>query len=77
MLKMLARLLVLCCALFAGVTWTQSFPSKPIRIVLSYTHGGPVDLLARAVGEKVSARLGQPVLVESRAGASASRPPTC
>ena len=54
----------------AGVVWAQAFPSKPIRIVLSYTYGGPVDLLGRTVGEKVSARLGQPVLVESRAGAN-------
>jgi tripartite-type tricarboxylate transporter receptor subunit TctC len=54
----------------AGVAWAQAFPSKPIRIVLSYTHGGPTDLLSRLVGEKVSARLGQPVLVESRAGAN-------
>lgn len=56
-------------ALATGVG-AQAFPTKPVRIVLSYTHGGPVDLLSRAVGEKVAARIGQPVLVESRAGAN-------
>jgi tripartite-type tricarboxylate transporter receptor subunit TctC len=55
--------------LASGLAAAQAFPSKPIRIILSYTHGGPTDLLSRAVGEKVSASLGQPVLVESRAGA--------
>jgi tripartite-type tricarboxylate transporter receptor subunit TctC len=48
----------------------QPFPSKPIRIVLAYAAGGPTDFLARTVGEKVSARLGQPVLVEARPGAN-------
>lgn len=48
----------------------QTFPSKPIRIVLAYSAGGPTDFLARTVGERVSARVGQPVLVEARPGAN-------
>lgn len=56
-------------ASFANVAVAQVYPAKPVRIVLPYTHGGPVDLLSRTVGEKVAARIGQPVLVESRPGA--------
>ncbi len=54
----------------AGTAVAQDYPNKPIHIVLSYTTGGPTDLLSRLVAEKVSARLGQPILVESRAGAN-------
>jgi tripartite-type tricarboxylate transporter receptor subunit TctC len=57
-------------AALAGSANAQSYPTKPVRIVLSYTAGGPVDMLSRTVGEKVAARIGQPVLVESRSGAS-------
>lgn len=55
---------------FAGGAAAQDYPNKPIHIVLSYTTGGPTDMLSRLVGEKASARLGQPILVESRAGAN-------
>src|SRR5690349_751684 len=48
----------------------QAFPSKPITIVLSYAAGGPTDFLARTLGEKVSARTGQAVLVDPKPGAN-------
>ena len=57
-------------AVQAGVALAQAWPAKPVRIVTPYTPGGPVDLLSRTVGEKVAAKIGQPVLVESRAGAN-------
>ena len=47
-----------------------AFPSKPIRIVPFGTGGGPIDTLARAYGEKLSARWGQPVIVDAKPGAS-------
>jgi tripartite-type tricarboxylate transporter receptor subunit TctC len=47
----------------------QSFPSRPIRIVVPTTAGGVPDVLARAVGQRMSETLGQPVVIENRAGA--------
>ena len=47
----------------------DNWPTKPIRFVVPYPPGGPLDLMARALGEKVRASLGQPVIIENRAGA--------
>jgi tripartite-type tricarboxylate transporter receptor subunit TctC len=49
---------------------TSNYPSRPITIVVPFPAGGAADLLARMAGEEVKASLGQPVLVENRAGAS-------
>lgn len=51
-------------------TWAQdAYPNKPIRIIVPFTAGGIVDSIARIVGEKLSAKYGQPVLVENKTGA--------
>jgi tripartite-type tricarboxylate transporter receptor subunit TctC len=57
---------------FAVASRAQTFPTKPLRIVVPYPAGGIVDLMARSLNEKVAAGLGQPVLVEARPGANAS-----
>lgn len=48
----------------------QTFPSKPIRVILPFAPGGPTDLLGRVVGQKMTESWGQTVVVESRAGAN-------
>ena len=57
-------------ALAGSAAQAQSdWPNKPIRIVVPYGAGSSPDVIARMMGEKLAARLGQPVLVENRAGA--------
>src|SRR6478752_119755 len=70
------RRLALAAAACAGVTLVaapalaQAWPSKPITIVVSYPAGGDTDAMARLYADKLSTRLGQPVIVDNKPGAS-------
>jgi tripartite-type tricarboxylate transporter receptor subunit TctC len=54
---------------FCGVARAQSYPSRPVRLIAPFPAGGVVDLFSRLVGQRLSERLGQPVVIENRAGA--------
>jgi len=47
----------------------EAYPSKPIRLIVPFSPGGPADVLARVVGDKIGASMGKPVVVDNRAGA--------
>jgi tripartite-type tricarboxylate transporter receptor subunit TctC len=64
-----ALALGLATTLGAAGAFAQAFPSKPVRIIVPQTPGGASDALARVIGQKLSERWGQPVVVENKAGA--------
>lgn len=66
--RRMAALAVL--ALAVGSASAQSYPTKPIRWIIDFPPGGPSDTLARVVGERLSAALGQPVVYDNRPGAN-------
>jgi len=69
MKKLAPILLCLGGVLFAAVASAQSYPSKPIRFVVPYPPGGPLDTVARLLGQKVSESVKQPVVVDNKPGA--------
>ncbi len=69
MIRTVVSALAALAAVAAGPVASQSFPDKPVRIVVNFPPGGPSDILARSLGDKLSAALKQPFVVENRAGA--------
>ena len=69
-MTVLCRTLLAVFALFAAsAAQAQTYPDRPIRLIAPFPAGGLADVLARAVGDEMSKTLGQPVIVENRAGA--------
>ena len=70
---MACRTILLCLGLLvstAGIAIAQTFPAKPIRVIVAYPPGGSTDIIARILGQKLTDRFGQTMLVDNRAGAA-------
>src|SRR5262245_39179665 len=70
MMRVLRPLLIaLGLVLMAGAAFAQSYPDKPLRLIVPFAPGGSPDIIGRMVAEDLAAALGQSVVVENRAGA--------
>ena len=67
--KILAVAAGIVAAFGAPAALAQAYPSKPIRVIVPFPPGNAGDVTARAIGDKLSQRLGQPVIIDNRAGA--------
>ena len=52
------------------VAWAQTYPARPVRIIVGFAAGGATDILARLLGQVLSERLGQQFVIENRTGAA-------
>jgi tripartite-type tricarboxylate transporter receptor subunit TctC len=67
---LVATVLVAACALYAGAAAAQTYPSKPVRMIVAFPPGGATDIVARIVSQKLSEMWGQQVFVDNRGGAA-------
>jgi tripartite-type tricarboxylate transporter receptor subunit TctC len=66
---MLARIIIAAAVAFAGTASAAEYPDRPITVIVPYAAGGSSDVLGRLLGERLSKSLGQPIVIDNRAGA--------
>ncbi len=69
-MKLISWLLLLCISIFSSATFAQGYPNKPIKLIVPFAPGGPIDQTARIVSQKMSDMWGQTVIVENKTGAN-------
>jgi tripartite-type tricarboxylate transporter receptor subunit TctC len=68
-MAMILRIAALCVALAAGAAFADTYPNRPVKIIVPFPAGGPTDVMARLIGQKLSERLGQQFFIENIGGA--------
>ena len=61
---------VLASAALSASAQTSGYPTRPVKMIVAFAAGGPIDLAARVMAEHLAQRLGQPFVVENRTGAN-------
>src|SRR5258706_160529 len=68
--RIIFRIALAACAVLPAGALAQAYPSQPIKVIVPFTPGTGMDIIARTVGPKLSERLGQPIIIENKPGAS-------
>ncbi|UPK29218.1 Bug family tripartite tricarboxylate transporter substrate binding protein [Bradyrhizobium sp. 195] len=68
--RLLAVIAGLCASALSTQAVAQKYPVRPVKVMVGFSAGGPVDVVARIIGDRLSSKLGQPFVVENRAGAN-------
>src|SRR4030088_2252281 len=69
----MVKTLALLFAVAPALAWAQAYPDKPVRMVVGFPPGGGTDVVARILAPKLSALLGQPLVIENPPGATGER----
>lgn len=72
MIRTLSRRLLFAMAMIATAAAAQTYPTRAIKLVVGFAPGGAADTVARAYAEPLARALGQPIVIENRAGAGSS-----
>jgi tripartite-type tricarboxylate transporter receptor subunit TctC len=72
MYKMLYKVIITFSLLYAGTVMAQAYPSRPVKVIVPFAAGSASDTIARSVADKLTVSMGQPFIVENRAGAGST-----
>ena len=72
MSKMLCRLFIIVVFAYANVSMAQTYPSRPVKVIVPFAAGSASDTITRSIADKLTVSMGQPFIVENRAGAGST-----